>query len=219
MTISGGMGALGGLPQSTPEELNKSAWTEVNKASLQIVSADTYEVIPFTETGGTNIWKYLSENNPLLDMPLLMMRAKVSEAAQKEDSGGSPIYQELLHALPPNVALWMQEQSALPLNMRQDDYASVNTLLQGAALLLTILYSEAIETPVLHEVHYHVEGLPLTLLKGNIHQGGEILNRAEKALETLDPGSAHHDNLTECSANLKLILSDLNLLAKGLTSP
>lgn len=181
-TGSGVGGNLGGPMIPLQEDIAKTAWTEVNKASMGIVydSIETAftQMNPRYTTGYMGGFGYrAASENPVLDHPLENVRASDS-FEQPSDSSWEQTYNDLINMLPSDMKTLYLNEAALPLADRTAAFTATDSVMRGAAQFLTQLNTvpETFSPDSLQAARTALNQLlPFAALKGSLANTGEIM--------------------------------------------
>ncbi len=219
MTFQVGSG-VGGSPQ--PPQIRESettAFTEVNKALLALVPADTYEVRPFFERSDHELFKYKAESGHPTLHPLLFLRAGAAE--DLPDGSWKAAYDELLDFLPPDVKARLTWELQQPAANRDADYTALNEVLtmvaKGLGWLETVSRPTDPSSPAA-ALRVMNSALPYVAAEAGIRQAAVVFNAVN--ISTNDP---HYEVVTRCLTEGKSTVEDfsalLNEIKKGGDSP
>ena len=209
MTIAGsGYGNSTGA-QQTPftREIDTTAWTEVNKASLGIVKDTFKQTVPFTENilyhaGYMGGFGYKSTaSDPLLDHPLdsLTLSVENQNSAKKEFANA---YEQLAKKLPQETYERLLNEKNLPLGDRSPPFIALdNTLNFFTNILMTeVTASSEIES---------LNAPSATYLAPLIQNLEKILTSAQESLFEGGANTPNFDNLNNAMNQLKSITQTL----------
>lgn len=183
---SGVGGNIGGPTVPMPRDIEATAWTEVNKAALGIMSDSIdkafSEINPRYSTGYLGGFGYKSTaQNPLLDHPLegLLLTQSFN---QMTDGGWQLTYEDLVNQLPPDLLARFLADRNQPFEQRNLSLVTLDNLLSMAAKVVnqTANLSQPAPLTSLEQTRTTLNQLlPFAALKGALANSNEILQSAQ----------------------------------------
>lgn len=215
-TGSGVGGNIGGSQTPLPNEIEATAWTNVNKAALGIVHDSLertfIEINPRYTVGFLGGFGYkTSSQNPLLDHPLESLR-RSETSSQKKDDTWIATYENLVHQLPADLLARFNSEGRKPFEQRNLSFTALDNLLKQTAKTLHQMSQLGKPTPTgsLEEARTMLNlFLPIAALKGAIANGNEIIDTAQTFLSTLGANYRYFDDFNNLLARLQLPMNSL----------
>lgn len=202
VTSSGGSGNVFGQQTATADDIKTSAWTEINKAALGIVS-DSIEQV-FTQMNPRYTQGYLggfgykaSQDQPLLDHPLESVRYLQTPFGLPDDSWRGS-YEQLVNQLPADLLARFQQEARQPFDERSPAFVALDNLLTATAKFLTKVGALSQPEPPdsLPQLRTSLNLLlPFATLNSTAAQGKEITDSAYALLQELGPNYRYFDGL------------------------
>lgn len=221
---SPGVGAGGNInqpPTLLPNELEASAWTQVNKAALGI-NFDSIEQA-LTMLSPRYVFGYMggfgyraTANNPLLDHKLENVRASTSQYTPTDESN-TQYYEELLSLLPQEIQDAFKEQKLLPFDQRNPNFVAVDNLFNISSKFLASLYTlgkpEDPNAAVSEQTYINML-FPFVSLQGGVRLADEVVMQAKAFLGDQGPNYLYFDAFNRVLGDFEqglLLLNQLNL--------
>ena len=226
MTIPGsGVGRdIGGPQVPLQNEIDASAWTQVNKQALGIVPNSIDQ--PFQQINPRYNWGYLggfgyrtAAENPLLDHPLEVQRRAESES-QSQGNTWKENYQELVNQLPPELLDRFNAESEKPFDNRALNFISLDYLFQITAKVLSQAESTSKPTSPesLEALRTDVNlSLPFGALKGAVSNSQEIVASSTQLLAQQGANNPYFDGLNNSLNQMQGPLNTLTKVTNALT--
>jgi hypothetical protein len=200
-TGSGVGGNIGGPQIPLQNELEATAWTNVNKMALGIVRDSIEQAFtvmnPRYSVGYLGAFGYRStSSNPLLDHPLENVRRSELTPPQTGDNSWVAAYENLVNQLPPDLLARFNSQASKPFDQRNSSFTALDNLFKTTAKILTQMQALSQPTPSgsLEETRTVLNLLlPFAALKGSITNGQELLNSAQNFVSAQGPNYRYFD--------------------------
>lgn len=214
MGISGtGVGGTAQPPQIRESETQ--AVELMKKNVLAMLPPDTLEVIPFTQREYDEVFKYKSEADRPMILPLLYLRFAITEEVKTKEDAWQTIYEALVRAMPESLQKWLKEEMEKPFAGRDPNWVVVNNLLTASAK--TAAWLEAAAAPMAPdspaEANYLLNiTLPFVAMRALIGQSESVLARAESWLGEVGPNYPHYDILHNTLDQMSGWIDTLNVL-------
>lgn len=207
-------GNVGGPLIPLQRDVEATAWTEVNKASLGIVrdsiEQTLVELNPRYTFGYLGGFGYRSAaTRPFLDHPLDSL--KLSQLASAQDSNlWRTSYDGFINQLPPDLLARFLKEKSLPFEQRNLSFVALDNLLTTAAKVLVRtgqLGQTEYLTP-LEETRTTLNILlPFAALKGAIANGNEMVSEAKNFLSTKGANYRYFDGFHSLLTQLQTALT------------
>lgn len=212
-------------PTPTHRENETSAWTNVNKAMLNIVKDTSAlpltfaEVLPRYQAGYLGGFGYrASANQPVLDHTLENIRVSLTSDIPIDEAWAGP-YGELLDQLPPELKARLLAELGKPFIERNADLVVLNNVLVLSARVLSGL-NKASHPPSAESLEATRAAvnllLPFSALNGSVAIGNEIGQIAYEFLEEKGANLRDFDSYNNTLGQLAKALGDLNKVQAGL---
>jgi hypothetical protein len=217
MGIGTGTGVGGSAVPPQITETVTTAYVELNKAALGILSHDTYEVIPFTQQDATTYKRYDTKaSDPLIKDHLIQARmAKLgSEIDQKV---WEPIYKNLINELPALIKELLITENNKPFLSRNLNLVILNNTLMATARLLDWMVSSSISpapnspTAIRNEINAQLSSIAL---KNTVLTYERVLSDLHTQLNEVGPNFAGHDQTAKTLNHLDTLLPAFGILSK-----
>lgn len=217
ISTGSGIGSPGSPQSPTQREVETSAWSEVNKAMLNITQ-DSIE-LSFTQLDpryshshlGTHTGYRARENQPMLDHYIDTERSLLSPNALLNETSVA-IYEELVNKLaPPEFKTRFLAEMGKPLDERSSDFTAVDNMLKAASQALVGLQSasQAAAPEGLEAARTALNFLtPLTAFQSAIHVGNDVLDAAGSYMRHVGPNDRYYDQHSDTLNQLRDILDD-----------
>lgn len=203
MTVSGsGVGGnIGGPQQPSQTEIAQTAWTQVNKAALNIVQ-DSLE-IPFTQFGPDP--KYLSSQTRSLQLPLESAQLDMVPPTSIDETWSS-YFDNLIAELPSNVAAALVNNLSASAEDQNAALVALTYLLANTAK--AIAWLEVVNDNTSPESPYMEEGSSLSLRTEDyqylgtdagsalVNDGSTLYSGASNYLSEIGPNDSNFDGLS-----------------------
>ena len=133
--------------QPTPRDIETSAWTEVNKSKLGIVSGnDPLDQQILTKVNDDTSKYSSTSSRPFLPSPLERIRQSAPELSNQNENW-EPFYNNLLDNLPPGIQVAIQKEYQKKGEDRLTSIQNLNDLLIGTAKTLLKIQNGAHSSP------------------------------------------------------------------------
>lgn len=232
-TGSGVGGSIGGPQIPLQNELEASAWTNINKAALRItkdsIERAFVELNPRYQVGFLGGFGYrTTAQNPLLDHPLENVR-RSELAPQLKDESWLPAYDNLVNQLPADLLARFNYERGKPFEQRDQSFTAVDNLFRVTAKILAKAEQLAQPAPAgsLEDERTVLNLLlPFAALKGAIANGHEIFGSAQDFLNSQGANYHYFDGFSNLLSKLQTpmglmegVNASLNTALEGQLSP
>lgn len=217
MGVGAGTGVGGTAQPPQIRETETQAFVEnMKKNVLAMLPPDTLEVIPFSQAEYDTQFKYRTEADRPMILPLLHLRMTQAPEYIEEETW-QPIYNELVKILPPGLRRRLHVEMLKPFLDRDPGFVALNQMLTEAAK--TVAWLEKATQPI--EPNSPAEAyallnaaLPFVALRGCISQAETILEVSEAWLHAMGPNYRDHDIIMSFLTKVNESLREINELRK-----
>ncbi|MBA3957378.1 MAG: hypothetical protein H0X51_03140 [Parachlamydiaceae bacterium] len=217
-------GSPAGSQILNPEELSKTAATQVVHMQLGIMTQDQYDMLSVADMNRHTTWKYQGDATK----PALFYHRIAAPAKAYADRNEASLteYKALLEYLPEDIKLRYIEESKLPLAQRSEEYGQLDALLGLVADFMVWAKAGSQRTGELSPTSATNLSLSGVMLQNVLMMGKGMTASIRNALDNMGHNDPNFDILSlyasRLSASLELLESskgqDLASLVKDLQS-